>query len=490
MTQHTMDTQELDMAGLDVRPKHPQLFQIKEMADEAEMKKKTFQLGPSKHVTYADGINQSNIHDVINILELKLKSKPNLEHNSRIQDAVDKVIEQIRGKIHDTMPGKFKQVGSSRDGTRPGYLAEFDYIYQLEKDVFDIKQDKDDLLAYYLFEPEYVKSNASDIQREFRETIDGIFEEGKVILPQRMSHSGFAGPRFSGVRRNGPATALLLKWSEEDEEDLPFSIDLVVALGIPESMRDDLRDHVNNKLKPVFHDKDETSVFPFGVDNICFVPQSPDKSTWELSTSELEAKLVEKIDDKAPAKRVIKLEKLLAGEPVLTELSPYREEAIPHDVGEMLANVLNGYTSYAESHPQDAEAFRADLKKIMLYAHIFLGQEVAIGLGELSKSSVCLKSYAIKHATLMLAAEKPGSFEQAHNRVYKQLLADVLDEISEQARSRNGEVPHYFLPGRQIRIFSRAAYADDDAAGRTADQIRHNCEMMASKLQRKKVSLR
>jgi hypothetical protein len=359
-------------------------------------------------------------------------------------------------------------------------MVEFDYIYQLNNDTIEVFENKS---AYVLLN-EGIGVTADATQRLFRDTIDKIFEEELVQLPELMGHSGFATPRFSGVRRNGPATALLFRWDKKTT----LSIDMIIAFAFPEDQRTSIKDIINSKLQPVFRDNEETQTYKFGDEMVCLVPQAPDGPRWEMSSSDLEAALVEGIHDTAPAKRVIKLQKLISEE-LIAGIPSFDSDCAPkNEVGDLLEEVLNSYKHLTDT--TDKDHLRKDLKKMMLCAHVFLSKEAATKFDELSKPSVCLKSYAIKHVTLKESADTPGSFgPSSDNKACKKLLTNVVDSIFTISQSKDCTVPHYFFPDKRINIYSRAAHADEMAADKQASEIVKKCRDVLCSLRGKTVRL-
>ena len=66
----------------------------------------------------------------------------------------------------------------------------------------------------------------SKVQKKFKALFEAAMEE--VELPDNWEHGGRFRPEFSGIRRHGPATMVMLVYRSRDEE---FKITVDVTLG-------------------------------------------------------------------------------------------------------------------------------------------------------------------------------------------------------------------------------------------------------------------
>ena len=383
---------------------------------------------------------------------------PDLEDDkaARVVGAVTHIIDQIAKKLpikHNFLKGRFVMVGSFRDGTKTGSIDEFDFVYVLESiNRSQLKLQKQSDVAYkVLIDDEQISAcnNHELFAIAIKEIMTGVH------CPAGMAHGGFAHPRFSSVRFNGPAVTLLFLWRREK-----ISVDLTLSIPVTLALERD----VISSIEPIIDELGMTSCDMKG--KVHLIPMYPDEENWYISTSQLEADLLHAQHPRCDFKVNIRMAKSLQQsfiadmwrDPAWLDTELCRElMREDHDDAHVRNYVTNSLEVYAASSVDDKRNQQQGVSRAMEYGHHQLSAEKAQLYGEVTKPCVALNSSGIKyerfqHIRSITEGENLSELFKGVYRPNKTVLNERLMHVLE----RNAK--HPFL-AYDVCMFSVAGYA-------------------------------
>ncbi len=214
-------------------------------------------------------------------------------------------------RVDSRFSGTVIGTGSFHDGTKIGEADEFDFMYELEDNNFQLHLHEEQSLGFLLSPRQnqwddecdcYINLNAnlsaSVMAKAFANSVGQAM--ALVPLPQGLKHAGFCSPAYSGLRGNGPAVTIILL---KGDKDRLISIDLTLAL--PANLEEVLR-HVPHLYESwpslVIETLEQHPV-------LHLIPTSG--RHWRLTTAQLDVQLLQSFHDNGLVKRSIRQLKLL-----------------------------------------------------------------------------------------------------------------------------------------------------------------------------------
>ncbi len=231
------------------------------------------------------------------------------EINELILDAMNEITSEIDPRFRGVSIG----IGSFYDKTKVTDPDEFDFLYELRNisdsfDCFPAEQD----FCYKVVPDSKLNSEFSDVCEEcegytvltsdklhtaFAEAITKALDG--ATLPDKLQHAGFRSPRFSGVRKSGPAVTILLHYLNDNRETF-IKVDITPALPVAVVDIDGIEwpPVVTNYLEKMD-----------AVRNIHLIPGER-RQTWKLSTANLELGFMKvELEDSGKVRRTIRIVK-------------------------------------------------------------------------------------------------------------------------------------------------------------------------------------
>ncbi len=190
-----------------------------------------------------------NVHSYNSLLEGIKKDLPDhvcdlLNPYPNVLEIMDKLTAWICTR-HEEFSGHYIGVGSHHDKTKVGQPSEFDFLYEFHNIDFKVKANDQNSGCYSVIHGDSMSRSMSDLSEPFRGSqvvmsdnfylaFSHVVDEAlfEMQLPPRMSHAGFCSPRYSGVRKCGPAVSIPIYYDYGTAEML-VKIDITPALPIP-----------------------------------------------------------------------------------------------------------------------------------------------------------------------------------------------------------------------------------------------------------------
>ncbi len=146
---------------------------------------------------------------------------------------------------HEEFAGDLIGTGSFHDRTKIGRANEFDFLFQLRNRSFRVQLDSRKNLTFKVM-PDRVDNGAFSemckkvrgkyylMSESFYQAFAGHVNAAlrTIELPSKMRHAGFCSPRFSGVRKCGPAATILIYFQHRGGEEVLITIDISPALPV------------------------------------------------------------------------------------------------------------------------------------------------------------------------------------------------------------------------------------------------------------------
>ncbi len=146
---------------------------------------------------------------------------------------------------HEEFAGDLIGTGSFHDGTKIGRANEFDFLFQLRNTSFRMQLDSQKNLTFKVMSDcvhdgafsemcKKVHGKCYLISERFYRTFAGHVNAAlkTIELPSKMRHAGFCSPRFSGVRKCGPAATIPIYFQHRGGEEVLITIDISPALPV------------------------------------------------------------------------------------------------------------------------------------------------------------------------------------------------------------------------------------------------------------------
>ncbi len=159
-------------------------------------------------------------------------------------ETLDEVAEWIC-ENHEEFAGDLIGTGSFHDGTKVGRANEFDFLFQLRNTSFQVHLENRKNLTFKVMSDcadngsfsemcEKVRGKCYLMSDKFYRTFAGYVNEAlaTIKLPSKMRHAGFCSPRFSGVRRCGPAITIPIYFQHRTNKEVLITIDISPALPV------------------------------------------------------------------------------------------------------------------------------------------------------------------------------------------------------------------------------------------------------------------
>ncbi len=398
---------------------------------------------------------------------------------------------------HETFAGDYVGIGSFHDGTKIGRANEYDFLFQLRNTSFQVLlNDKDNLTFKVLpgttlsetFSEMCGMSQSQDIllSGKLYETFAKHVNQGlsTIKLPRKMRHAGFCSPRFSGVRKCGPAVTLQVYYQHRADEEVLITIDITPALRVS---REHLQQVEIQWPLPISDQLRKATETP----QIHLIP-SERRSLFKLSTAKLEVDFMgEHLAREGKVRRTIQTVKNLHDKYLTVRLEgtedertkkrtditkvPFAEKCLVEGNVLHQARILseqNKLTELLLSHRAWRESMRTsprdDMESDMDAVEDILRGEMLGGwsavdpatlsiANEMSEACISTKSCVVKYSVLDLFFN--GSLSDTdHSTPNPSLISEILQ------RSRKEEVTHPLL---QIKIKTKkiSAYAERNVSG-------------------------
>ncbi len=337
--------------------------------------------------------------------------------------------------------GPLVPIGSCRDGSKIGRVNETDCLYVMDSHSVQIQTTQ--IPGEYRVFSQEKELKPRDFNIHFADCIEEQLTQ--LQLPSNLQYSGYASPRYSGVRFSGPAVTALFQCQSGDGHTFPVSLDITAAFTLPLAAVGATRSKMIAKLKETSEAHKRKAMPDL---DLHLVP-NPLKEVWQLSSAYFEANLLRDLADDSFVKTSLHNSKALVH--LLESLSPAdRALSIPdHRAGE--STILMELTRYqAMPEGEEKEALRLVLNRRMRYEHIYIPSDERKIFHEMSKNSISINTAAIKHIILNHVFHKTWAFSLGDCDASYKIMGEVFKELS---NASSYTVPHALLDTR-INKFS------------------------------------
>ncbi len=245
-----------------------------------------------------------------------IRSIGGLDYQHQTVTAINELILHAMDEITSEMDPQFRGVsigiGSFYDKTKVTDPDEFDFLYELRNISFDCVPAEQDFCYKVVLDPK-VSNEFFDVCEEYEghtvltsDKLHAAFAEAitkaldGITLPEkRLQHAGFRSPRFSGVRKSGPAVTILFNYLNDNGKTF-IKVDITPALPVAVKGIDDIEwpPVVANYLRKTD-----------AVKSIHLIPGER-RQTWKLSTANLELDFMKvELKDDGKVRRTIRIVK-------------------------------------------------------------------------------------------------------------------------------------------------------------------------------------
>ncbi len=211
----------------------------------------------------------------------------NFGKDFNIVKSFEKYRSDVEAKLKNfRFSGHLVQIGSCWDGSKVGRVHEMDCLFVIDDNPIDLET-TGKLGEYKLFF-RGEELNPRKVNIEFADYLEPIVND--IQLPPNIRHSGYAHPRFSGLRFNGPAVTSLFEYRPEQGDAVQISLDLTLAFPVDQN-NTPVRDLCIRVQEKVAHIAKESTSKQLATSQVHVVPNLV-KEIWQLSTAFLEANIL------------------------------------------------------------------------------------------------------------------------------------------------------------------------------------------------------
>ena len=384
---------------------------------------------------YAEGISIADLEEEIT----------RFKDGNTVRNRILHFISQ-RTERNETFPlvGHVTRIGSSWDGTKVGRLDEVDTLYVLNKGQVAIIPGEHGEVDVERFRVEWNGSTytARGLNELFANELDRALRNEP---PEGMEHSGYAAPRYSGIRVSGPAVTVLFRTATDVglmEKGSMVSLDITLALPLSYLQADQQVKAIAVDIEKWFEryiiatndapiDAVEPHVIP------CHVQRK-----WKPTSAHIESNALHELRKECALKRAHTLLKCLIRKVGKFNLE-HRLFQVESDENEVHSTLIN----MIEAIAVDMDIYDTDqVNRCMRYGYILLSSGERDRYSELKKKQISINVAAAKQIIFHEAEIEdftPGCIGGSRALI---LIGKVLNEISKGKTSYITNCISQFFP--------------------------------------------
>ena len=380
-------------------------------------------------------------------------SRPDLEElrasYSEGHDTRTFLINHIRSKTQDNkkfpLPGCIEQIGSAFDGSKVGQLDEIDTLYVLANDKVTVTCDENSIDNIHVAW-EGVERSARQFSEYFADELEKAINESP---PKGLQHNGYAAPRFSGTRVNGPAITVLFRTAAKSGKIIQgtmISVDITLAVRFCHPQCNAINSWAKTYIVETNKGKAINIAEPHLIS--CHV-----HGVWKLTTAFVEAGVLHDLNEESPVKRAHVLHKCLA-----TKVDSFNSAHGVLDVPENRNNIQRNLITLL-SMPKDLQDINK-LNQCMRYGHIWLSPSEKKYFNELQKKNISINAAAAKHLLIGEARPEDFAFQRRNESPALRMMGSVINEIGNETSLNIKNCINSSFP-EICKLSARETLADD-----------------------------
>ncbi len=336
-------------------------------------------------------------------------------------DARTLLINHIRSKTQNNkkfpLPGCIEEIGSAFDGSKVGQLDEIDTLYVLASNKVTVTCDETAISNIHVaWEGE--ERSARQFSEFFAEELEAAINESP---PMGFEHNGYAAPRFSGIRVNGPAITILFRTAANFgniAHGTMISVDITLAVRFCHPQCN----VIHSWAKMYIIETNKGKAINIGDPHLiaCQI-----QNIWKPTTAFIEASVLHDLNEKSPVKRGHVLLKCLA-----KKVDSFNSA---HGVLEIQENNSMHNELIMQVSRSKELLDISKLNQCMRYGHIWLSATERECYNELGKKNISINTAATKHLLIGKAGPDDFLFQRQAEGLSLRLMERVICEIAKEA---------------------------------------------------------
>ncbi len=386
--------------------------------------------------------------------------------------------------VGEPFPGQLQYMGSCRDGSKIQGVNEIDTLYVMPDSHVLIKSTEE--TGFYrvcLKDPCHTELTPREMAKRFANELDGVLAAHQ--LPSCLTNAGYASPRYSGVRFNGPAVTSQFLLCDDADLNTILSWDATLAFPLTGKIHQQVTDMILPIVKEFKNLKDSNKRYPHW--ELHLVPDIV-RNLWQVSSALMEAEILHRLPKETATKKALSCCKILAHRlqqwnkthlyPSLCKTVLGQSNRSPSNI-----NLMKKLSEYRRQLKREdstrREKLENDLNSRMRCAHIWISTYKRRQYKEVEKDVISINTAAVKHIILRQGLSTPGAFSpDTTGDLTRKLIRNVYIILADTSQH---DSPHAFLD--EVSIASRIGHFSTlptslEETSKLYGQIQWQCQML------------